>query len=191
MLVGAPRGEQRLELGFEEIFLLGRVFVRPDERAGFVYANSVEHLRWTSPELTRLVDGGGGWGETETKFGPADLCADLKAWAASGYHTLSVGTKRLLRRIRMEGSSEPSVPERTAKQNEKSDEAIWRLLGPYETPSVKMLVRSVKQLEARVGNRDVNSVFSAGLELSKRLGMKPKEMPPVAKEGSPSEPRHS
>lgn len=184
VLVGAPQGQLSLELGFEEVFLLGRVFVGPDERAGFVYADAVKHLRWTTPELTRLVDGGGAWGRTEAKLGPSDLCADLKAWAASGYHMLSAGTKRLLRRIRTEGSSEPSVSGGTGKQNEKSDEAIWRLLGPYETPSVKTLVRSVKQLEARVRNRNVDSVFSASLELSKRLGMKPKEMPPVAKQGS-------
>ena len=189
--MGAPQGQLSLELGFEEVFLLGRAFVGPDERAGFVYADAVRHLRWTTPELMRLVDGGGAWGRTEAKLGPSDLCADLKAWAASDYRTLSAGTKQLLRRIRLEGSSEPSVSGPTTKQNEKSDEAIWRLLGPYETSSVKTLVRSVKRLEARVGNRDVDSVFSASLELSKRLGMKPKEMPPVAKEGFPSEPRHS
>jgi hypothetical protein len=184
VLVGAPQGQLSLELGFEEVFLLGRAFVRPDEHAGFVYADAVKHLRWTTPELMRLVDGGGAWGGTEAKLGPPDLCADLKAWVASDYHTLSAGTKRLLRRIRMEGSSEPSVSGGTATQNEKSDEAIWRLLGPYETPGVKMLVRSVKQLEARVRNRNVDSVFSASLELSRRLGMKPKEMPSVAKQGS-------
>jgi hypothetical protein len=86
--------------------------------------------------------------------------------------------------MRTESSSELAVSGGAAKQNEKSYEAIWRLLGPYETSSVKTLVRSVKRLEAQVRNRNLDSVFSASLELSKRLGMKPKEMPPVTNKAS-------
>ena len=160
VLAGAPGGEQSLHFFQEEIYALGNAFGRPDTSVIQAYARAVRGLRWTGRKLNRLVHG------DHLRETP-NLCADLKAWAASGYRILPKSTKRLVRQIE-------------APSKGPGSKAIWRLLAPYESPSVKRLVRRTKDLDAKGTDMELKILLVGSAELTKRLGMKTVEATPSA-----------
>ncbi len=167
VLADAPGGEQSIHFFQEDIYVLGNAFGRPDTSVIQAYVRAIRGLHWTSPKLNRIVHGEHLRDKAEVRVGTPNLCADLKAWAASGYRTLPKSTKRLVRKIEA-GPEKPGT------------KALWRLLAPYESPSVKRLVRRTKHLDAKGTDAELEVLLAASAELTKRLGMKTGEAMPGA-----------
>ena len=155
VLFGAPDGAQRFELGLEEALLLGRVFFHPDNQAGLAFDNAVKRLRWTSSRITRLARAGGR-PTPNADIRSRDLCADFQVWAASGYHSLSNNTARLLAKGK-------------ARSAESSEEVLWRLLSRYKSSGSEAKIRQVKLLETHVRDASEGMIWRASRELSKQL----------------------
>jgi hypothetical protein len=62
-----------------------------------------------------------------------DLCADLRAWAASGYRTVPGATGRF-------------VEAQEAEQTRPADEAVLALLRPLEGARARTLARAIETL---------------------------------------------
>jgi hypothetical protein len=86
---GALQGELSLALGLR--------LIEPDRQAALAYARAVGSLRWSNEALTVLERTGAAELEWELQSAPPGVCADMKAWVASGYTTLSPATKTLIR----------------------------------------------------------------------------------------------
>ncbi len=169
ILRDAPGGPQSTEFGLEELFALGEVFVSPDQHLGVVYANAVGKLVWTQ-RLTQLVRSQLERGRLEADRRPPDLCADLKAWANSGYRTVPEATLEIARRSTAENSHE-APRANSSSPGTIPNEAIWRALRPSEDDRARALVKSIVRLEAQVQRTEESAIEAATLVLTQRLGL--------------------
>lgn len=76
---------------------LGLPLIEPDRQAARAYARAVRSLRWSNNTLTVFERTGAAELEWELRSAPPNVCADTRAWVASGYKTLSPATKALIR----------------------------------------------------------------------------------------------
>jgi hypothetical protein len=71
--------------------------IEDDRQAALTYAHAVMSLRWSNSTVTVLERTSAAALELRLQSVPPDVCADMKAWVASGYQTLSPATKVLMR----------------------------------------------------------------------------------------------
>lgn len=75
---------------------LGLALIGPDRQASLAYVRAVRSLRWSNNAVTLLERESAVELESELQTAPPQVCADMKAWVASGYRTLSPATKALI-----------------------------------------------------------------------------------------------
>jgi hypothetical protein len=152
VLAGAPKNQSPSEQeALAEVFA---VVLRAPERAEHAvaarFARAVRRLRWSNGRLTRLVHSDAQRRALQSGILAPNLCADLKAWAASGYTATPATTKGYLRRLTAAGATTLGA---SAQKN------IKRQLGRYEDATARAIVRRTKKLEAQQA-RYAASVFS-------------------------------
>src|SRR5271166_1644670 len=134
-----------------------------DRQAALAYAHTVGSLRWSSHALTVLERGRAAELEWELQSPPPQVCTDMKAWATSGYSTLSSATKALIRgreaviRALVHVLEELGLP--------SSDP-----LAGYEGAPEKALARKIAGLE-RVLRGVTRTLRPAEAELQRTLGV--------------------
>jgi hypothetical protein len=107
------------------------------------FARAVHGLRWSNPALTRKVQTSATRLRGVSSLPAPDLCADVRAWAASGFQTLSAGTTGFDRSY--------------LAVNFEAEEVPWRLLAPFDH-SEALTVQRIKQAEARLANVEAEDV---------------------------------
>ncbi len=130
---------------------------RPELGAIRVAARAVKHLRWSNGELTRRVEAFAAKLEKLTVLVPADICADVKAYAATAFTAAPETTVRFLQLFHAAELESEEVP--------------WRLLAPYEGPRQAKQVHAIKRLESIVAEAEAHAVaqwmaIMRGLDLS-------------------------
>lgn len=116
--------------------------IEADRQAALTYARAVSSLRWSNNTVTALERTGAAALEWQLQSVPPDVCADMKAWVASGYRTLSPATKVLIRE--QEAVERPLL--RLLREHLASLPGVDPLL-PYEGSQEKALARKVDVLE--------------------------------------------
>ena len=137
-----------------EIALL-RTWLSPDKQAIEAFVAQTRTLRWSSKRLTRAVRTEAAREQAQLPVGIPDICSDARAWVASGYTRLAPGTTEAERGFESTASSQPPVQAQ---------------LAPYETPSLKQLVRSFAHLEHQL-DQHLLDALSTGPELLAALGL--------------------
>lgn len=161
VLAAAPHRPQIFAFFQEEIdaffVVLAPRFAAPMLR----FSHTVGRLHWSSGKLTRAIHADADLSLRETKEPIPSLCADYRAWAASGYKTLPPETKRL----------DKETPPRWGK-SELGDinPGLWNKLSPYATKSLKKLGHATQRLEEKFGLVLISISLGASHELKKRLG---------------------
>jgi hypothetical protein len=140
--------------------VLGTVEVaayQPEVGAIRAAAHALKHLRWSNNKLTRHVEA------FVVKLGnlpaiaPANICADVKAYAATAFTAAPEATIRFIQLFHAAELEPEEVP--------------WRLLAPYEGPRQTKQVRAIKRMEAIVAEAEAHAVaqwmaIMRGLDLS-------------------------
>jgi hypothetical protein len=108
-------------------------FYQPDLQAAVTLAEAVKSLSWSRPEVTRFVHQMVEERVHLLESKPPSVCADMRAWVASGYTTLSAGTKELrgVFGALILGAIAPAV--------------LDHLMRAYEVPSEKALVGEARE----------------------------------------------
>jgi hypothetical protein len=147
----------------EEMYAALRdAMLAPDRQASFALAAKLRMLRWDAPTIRRRVDGYAKALEQRYKQRVPDPCLDMKAWAASGYRTLSTTTKAYLReykppqRLVIRSGSAPTIRRMTRLQREaeRYDKSLLikiRALKRKWALSLGSLAIIDKQLERKLG----------------------------------------
>lgn len=132
--------EQRSDLEEELGTAVRMTFAGPSRQAADKYAATVDSLRWSDARLTRAVhEYAARLRETLDRPVPP-VCANMKAWVASGYKTLPASTKALSQReARQASASRPRTPVASVSS------ALTR----YEGPREKALVAQSRELANR------------------------------------------
>ncbi|HEY3760054.1 MAG TPA: hypothetical protein VGL37_09840 [Solirubrobacteraceae bacterium] len=117
---------------------------RPDVRAIGAFTYAVEHLRWSDARLTHSVRRYVAKLQNLVALPPADICADVKAFAATSFRVAPEATI--------------SFDKRYLAADVEAEEVPLRLLAPYEGAQQAALLRRTKQLEAPIAQAEANAV---------------------------------
>ncbi len=98
----SPQNSDSTELSEEVIGTMVTSAYRPDLPAINSYIRATQHLKWNSHALTSAVQSYVGKLKTMSALATPNLCADVRAWVASGYTALAPST------IRFDQQFEPS-----------------------------------------------------------------------------------
>lgn len=132
---------------------------RPAEMA--LLAN-LKALPQGGPALSRVVHAQTIGLEEDQKVRSTDVCADMKAWAGSGYRTLSQSSRATALRLETEiARFLRDLGEQSASESVSLPEA----------PADKALVRETSQLETRTAETVAKSIDSARTRVEVALGL--------------------
>jgi hypothetical protein len=130
---------------------------RPDIASLDAFVHTVQGLHWSNRRLTRIVRTYLAKLRNLAALVPANICADVKTWAADGFQAL---------------------PEDTIQFNKlalaadvEAEEVPLRLLAPYEGPRQAALLHRTKRLEGPLAEAEARAVeqwmdIMRGLSLS-------------------------
>ena len=143
--VDSPQNHDSEQLSNEVVGAIEIAAYQPDKASMLAFAHTVRGLHWTNRELTRMVDGYAAKLEGFTTLAPPAICADVRAWAASGYATLPATTV--------------SFDEGFYADDIEAEEVSLRLLRPYESATEASLLHRTKRLEAPLAEAEADAVF--------------------------------
>jgi hypothetical protein len=156
-VAGSPQDHNSEQLSEEVVGALTVAGFRPGAHAIAGFARAVHGLRWSNSALTRKVQTSATRLRGLSTLPMPDLCGDVRAWAASGFHTLSTATVGFDRRY--------------FAVNFEAEEVPWRLLAPLDGAEA-LTVQRIKRIESRLADVEAEDVKYWSRILD-GLGLKP------------------
>lgn len=158
IMAGAPHNSETAEVSGE---IIGSVLVTlsgPEDQANIKFAQRVDSLRWNSGKLEHTVRSYATEVKAQARLTMPNLCADLKAWAASGYTTLPASSVRFVGQVDaiLTGPGPGDVP--------------LKLFAPYERPDEKTVIHQTKLLEAELSKSQIALLETTLSQISRALG---------------------
>lgn len=140
----APQDHQAEQLSNEVVGALEVAAYQPDKESMVAFAHTIKGLHWSNRKLTHMVDTYATKLEGFITLAAPNICADVKAWAASGYSTLPASTV--------------SFDKGFYAYSIEAEEVSLRLLRPYESATEASLVRRTQSLEAPLAEFEAEAV---------------------------------
>jgi hypothetical protein len=148
----------RAELGST----MSRAYLQPDDGAATLLVASLNMLQWSNPTLTAAAHARAAAEQEALEAPPLNVCADMRAWVASDYKALPVGTAEFL--ARREAKSARASTEGTAG-------AIEALLTSYESSGEEALARRAQALEREFVTGAAGTLTSTEAHIETALGI--------------------
>ncbi len=153
------RGEhQRLTIDEEIGRALGDANAAPNRAAIEAYVAAAAPLSWSDARIAPLVRADATRLQESVRLAPPDVCADIKAWAQSGYRILSPAS-RAFQSTR--GAREEQV---------NSQSSLDALLKPFEGAAELAILRRTSAVHKRLASMPVQS-FRVFQRLAHALGV--------------------
>jgi hypothetical protein len=161
---GGKQGSTAMKIAAEDTGVIFGTLEHSEyaERARF--ARAVAHLSWSSRSTTEIVRGNAAESTAQAGVQPPNLCADLKAWVASGYQTVSTGTKQYLHRLEVISQMDSITHEPGDPQTLDVEAIIAHRLAPYEDQSDKAIIQRTEHVGDHAAKPLPQGRFSAALE---------------------------
>jgi hypothetical protein len=144
----SPENQDAEQLSDEVIGAMTIVAFHAAVPAILAFVHAVAPLRWSNPRLTRTVAAYASKLKALTTLAAPNLCADVRTWTTSGFHTLSPSTTRF--------------DQLFSKVDVALGEVPARLLAPYERPSETATLDRTKRLEDQLTEAEARAVESWG-----------------------------
>ena len=144
---------------------------QPSDHALRNFVDGVSHLSWSDRRITNLVQS---FADTEAatlrRRLPA-VCADMRAWVASGYRRLPVGPRRA--EPRLEALRERLANDVVALgyRTGHPERTVLQVLKRYQSPSERLASSRVDQLEVKLGALEVKLWLRSMVQLELALGL--------------------
>jgi hypothetical protein len=132
---GSPQNEEEQKLSYEVAGTLWASSYHTDAKIVQAFVKAVRGLRWSSAAVERSVQRYTAGLVAMTKLAIPDLCADVRAWSAGGYGTVSAATVQFDQRVEAIDVKEvpPKLLARLAKPSDRGLLAkIERLATKYD-----------------------------------------------------------
>jgi hypothetical protein len=140
----APQDHQAEQLSNEVVGALEVAAYQPDKESMVAFAHTVRALHWSNRKLTDMVHTYATKLEGFIALAAPNICADVKAWAASGYSTLPASTV--------------AFDKGYYAYDIEAEEVSLRLLRPYESATEASLLRRTRQLEEPLAEFEAEAV---------------------------------
>jgi hypothetical protein len=154
---GSPQDTDSERLTFELVGEMRLAATRPNAGAVASFARAVAKLRWSNAKLNNAVRSYAAAIRKQSLLAIPDVCAEVRAWAASGFQTLPEGTQRFNR----------ALPEYVAMGMLPT-----RLIAPYVTPAQRGLLQRTRQFEEDISEVEAFAVETWG-SIMDALGLSP------------------
>jgi hypothetical protein len=141
---GSLQGESSDRLGDELQGAMTIAALRPVARAVGAFVHAVADLRWSSSTLTHRVTAYAGKLRTLSSLSAPQVCADVRAWTATGFATLPASTTGF--DLAFDGV------------DVALGEVPAELLAPYERPQEHAMLHSTAQVEAQLAEAENRAV---------------------------------
>ena len=140
----APQNHDAEQLSNEVVGALEVVAYQPDRESMLAFARAIRGLRWSNRKLTRAVAAYATKLEGFPTLAAPNICADVEAWAATGYRTLPASTV--------------AFDKGFYAYDIEAEEVSLRLLRPYESATEASLVRETTHLEGPLAEFEAEAV---------------------------------
>lgn len=152
---GSPQSEEGHKLSYEVAGALWSLSYGADAAPIHTFAAAVRPLRWSNGKLTRIA---AAYAKSLLELAALPLphiCADVRAWSASGFHTVPAATLAFDRRAEaIEGHS-----------------ISPRLLAPYEQPADRGTLEQTTRLESKLEGTELGAGMNDWNKLLETLGL--------------------
>jgi hypothetical protein len=153
--MGAPESEESEKPAYEVAGALWSVSYGTDAGPIRAFVKAVRPLRWSSSKITQLAHRYASTLQGLSTLPLPNLCADVRAWSASGFKTLPAST------LSFDAHTE-SLEAHTIPQ---------RLLAPYEESVDKSLVAQTEHIESKLERTETVEGFNDWDMLLETLGL--------------------
>jgi len=153
----SPQDAESTQLSDEVIGAMVLAAAHADLPAIHAFIRVAGRLRWSDRALTSAVHGYVSQLEAGSALAAPNVCGDIKAWAASGFHTLPASTVQFDRVFMPNWVALGELPAR---------------LAAYESPAVRALLNRSNQLEVRLTDFEAAAVETWG-EIMNELVLNP------------------
>lgn len=140
---GSPQDPESTQLSNEVIGAMVFSAAPPDRQAMQTFIRSVAGLHWSNRGLTNAIRGYAGDLKTFLSLSAPDLCGDVKAWAATGFHTLPASTVAFVAKFMPSWVALGFVPKQ---------------LAPFESAAGKSLAHRANAAEVAITDGEARAV---------------------------------
>jgi hypothetical protein len=152
---GGPENEESQKVSHEAADALWSISYGADIVPIRTFAKTVGSLSWSNPNLTRIARHYASTLEGLAALPLPNLCANVREWKASDFHTIPAATLQLDERAEaLEGQTIPQ-----------------QLLAPYERPSDRAIVAQTTRLETKLEHTETVVGFNNWDMLLETLGL--------------------
>lgn len=154
---GSPQNTDSEQLTFELVGEMRLAATRPNAGAVGSFVRTVAKLRWSNAKLDNAVRSYAAQLRRQSLSAIPDVCAEVRAWTASGFQTLPEGTRRFNR----------ALPEYVAMGMLPTP-----LIAPYVTPAQRGLLQRTRHFEEDISEVEAFAVETWG-SIMDALGLNP------------------
>ncbi len=140
---GSPQDPESTQMSDEVIGAMVISAAQPDVQAIRTFIHTVAGLSWSDRGLTRAIHAYVGDWKTILGLPAPDLCGDVRAWAASGFHALPASTVAFVAKFTPAWVAAGYLPGQ---------------LGRYETAAARALASRSAPLEEQIGEAEARAV---------------------------------
>ncbi len=144
---GSPQDTDSEALTFELVGEMRLAATRPNAGAVGRFARAVARLRWSNPRLTRAVRSYSAQLRKQSLLTVPEVCAEVRAWVGSGFHTLPEGTRRF----------NLALPDYVGMGMLPTG-----LIAPFVTPGQRSLLQRTRHLEEDISEVEAFAVETWG-----------------------------
>jgi hypothetical protein len=141
---GSPQDSESTQMSDDVIGAMVLSAAKPDVTAIRAFIHAVSALRWTSAAVTTAIHAYAHDLETELSLTPPNLCADVKGWAASGYHQLPTNTAAFVAKFMPAWVGIGELPEGLAHYENATERALAHRTAPLELELAEGEARAVE-----------------------------------------------
>jgi hypothetical protein len=154
----SPQNPDSTQLSNEIIGAMVIAAYHTDVPAGTSFIRAVKGLHWTNRALTRAVRSYASKLNVLTTLAAPNVCADVRAWVASGYRTLPASTVRFDRLFMPNWVAIGELPPQLAR---------------YERPGQAAILRQTNRFEARLTETEANAGVETWGQIMNTLVLQP------------------
>jgi hypothetical protein len=151
----SPQNHESEQLTDEVAGALWSIVYHLDSRAINRFSSAVAPLRWTDSKLTRRAEKYATSLRELSNLTMPNLCADVRSWTVSSFHTIPTSTTEFVRHLNTIGAT--TIPSRQ--------------LEPYEGSSEKSLAARMDHLETMLEHAESSIGFNDWSTLLETLGL--------------------
>jgi hypothetical protein len=133
----SPQNPESTELSNEVIGAMVTAAIHHDLASIRQFVSATSHLRWSNGVLTRMVAAYVGKLRTLASLPQPPLCADVRAWAASGFHMVPAGAVAFQQRFMAVWVGIGELPAALSRYESSEDRSLAQRAARFESKIVE------------------------------------------------------